>query len=117
MRTKVPMCGSTASYSRGSAASAHPDQASHAAALRPRALLIILNTAVPVAVHFVRAGYLRGAHQAETEPLGIGLIPDTLGQLWILLLPRRVGCHTRGAAQHVRRVVPGTAPHGVRIGL
>jgi len=96
MRINVPMCGSTASYSCGGAANAEPDQASHAAAPSARRLLIVFNTTVPVAVHLIHAGYFDRAYKAETEPLGIGLIPDTLWQLRILLLPRRVGRHACG---------------------
>src|SRR5579863_6781402 len=117
MRIKVPMCGSTASYSRGCAAVVYPESRTQAAKLRAPALLIIFHTAVPVAVQLIYPGHFHRTHQAETEPLGIGLVPDAFGQLRILLLPVGVGSHAGGAAQHVRRVVPGTAPHGMRIGL
>src|SRR5580700_9740407 len=109
IRIRVPMCGSTASYSRRSAARAQPGQASHATAPRLMPLPIVFHTAIPVPVHLIRPGHFLRAHEAETEPLGIRLIPDTLGQLRILLLPGGVGRHARGTAQHIRLVVPGTA--------
>ena len=58
---------------------------------------------------------LRGTDQAEAEPLGVGHVPDALGQLRILLLPRGVG-GTRAVQLTLRCVVvPRAAAHGMRI--
>src|SRR5471030_2768053 len=118
MRTSVPMCGSTASNNCRSAAAAFPKKPRHAAARKPRdLLLIVFQAAVPIQIHLRNTGDLRLTNQAETQPLGVRQVPDALRQLRVLLLPGRVGGNPRGAAQHVSRVVPPSAPHGVRIWL
>src|SRR5215217_3653590 len=78
IRTSVPMCGSTASRSFSSPAAEQPATARQA----PSHLLVVLFQAtVPVLVHLVRARNFRRTDKAESEPLGIRVIPDALRQL------------------------------------
>ena len=52
--------------------------------------LILLHAAVPVFVHLCRRGCFQRANNSEAQKLGIGVIPDALGQLRVLYLPRAV---------------------------
>src|SRR6478672_3783800 len=112
MRKSVPMCGSTASNRRRSAALAVT--ANRSARQRTR-LLQALDAAVPVVVHLIGGRSLRRADQPESQPLRVRLIPDALRQLRILLLPGGVGRDAGGAAHNIRRVVPGSAADGMWI--
>src|SRR5581483_3182654 len=102
MRNIVPMCGSIASIR---SADTPAQQHTHTSAM----LLIALHTAVPVCVHLFGRWNLLGPHQTKAEPLRIGVIPDALRQLRILLLPRRVGCNARAAPAFLRVVRPRSA--------
>src|SRR5215831_4356595 len=104
MRTSVPMCGSTASKWNCPAHQART-ATSHTAARRSL-LLVMFLAAVPVSVHLVGARHPRRTNQAEAQPLSVGFVPDALGQLRVLLLPRRVGRDAGSASQHIRRIVP-----------
>src|SRR4051812_18891035 len=99
MRTSVPMWGSTASKSCNWPANAGTSRTNGRAHL----LLVMFDAVVPVAVHLVRRSKLRRTNQAESEPLGVGHIPDALRQLRILLLPVRVRPHASGASHRGRR--------------
>src|SRR5262245_34101064 len=103
MRISVPMWGSTASNILRSAAGARPDAASMAKA--NQLVLVMFQAAMPVAVHFIGAGNLCRTHQPEAEPLCVGVIPDALRQLRILLLPVRARSHPRRAPQRCGSVV------------
>src|SRR5688572_12057906 len=80
-------------------------------------LRLLLNAAVPVLVHLLGIGNLQWSHQPEPEPLSVGVIPDALRQLRILLLPGWVGAYPRAAAQLFRLVCPGAAAYSLRIWL
>src|SRR2546430_3340064 len=77
--------------------------------------LVFLHAAVPVFGHLLRRRHLQRPNDAEAEELRVGMIPDALGQLRVLHLPRFVGRPPRGAAKLLRRVIPRAAPYGVRI--
>src|SRR5690349_2281669 len=54
---------------------------------------------VPIEIHFFDGRNLNRTGEAETNPLGVGEIPNTLRQLRILLLPARVGAEPPGGAE------------------
>src|SRR5215831_19042551 len=107
MRTSVPMCGSTASNRVGWAAEARVANKTTAQ------LLVMLQAAVPVAEHLIGARDLRRTHEAKAQPLRVGVVPDALRQLGVLLFPVGSRRRTRRAGHGRRRVVPGSAAHGV----
>src|SRR4051812_36454076 len=80
MVTNEPICGSDALY-RSAANSAEVSRSQNVS------LRLVLNTAIPVLKHLVGGGNPQRANKAEAKPLRIGVIPDALRKLRILLLP------------------------------
>src|SRR5437667_9671980 len=76
--------------------------------IRPGLVLVLFDSAVPVFSHFLRWRDLERADDAEAEELGVGVVPDALGQLRVLHLPRFIRAETRGTAEHFPRVIPRT---------
>src|SRR5690349_14552356 len=101
------MCGSTASCLDG------PEGRSTAGS--SRLLRFLLHTVVPVLVHLFGRGYFGGPHQAETKEQSVGVIPDALGKLRVLLLPGRIAAHARAAAELIRCVAPRSTARHVRV--
>src|SRR4051812_23996572 len=71
--------------------------------------------AVPIKKHFFSRRYFDWAGDAEADPGRICKIPDTLGQLWILLLPTGVRTKSIGRAKLGRVAGPTTAAHAAGI--
>src|ERR1019366_7976786 len=57
------------------------------------------------------------AHEAKADKLRVREIPDALGQLRVLPLPGAVRTAPHVAATHPGLIIPGAAPHRMRIGL
>ena len=67
-------------------------------------------------MHFFWAGSGEGPNDAEAEELGIGVIPDTFGELRILDFPSGGGGAASGGAEGGGFVVvPGATAGGMRV--
>jgi hypothetical protein len=69
-------------------------------------LRLFLDTAVPVFEHLLGGWHPQRTNEPKSQALRIGVIPDALGQLWILLLPGRVGCDTGTTSKLLSLIVP-----------
>lgn len=81
-----------------------------------RTRLIMLHTVVPVAIHGVGVGNLQRPDQTEAQARRVGVIPDALRQLRILLLPACIRCHARSAPHLLGAVRPCSTANGLRVG-
>jgi len=52
---------------------------------------IMLNAVIPVGLHLYLGRHFKRADKAHTQEGGIGKVPNTLGQLRILLFPTGIG--------------------------
>ena len=83
---------------------------------QPGSSSIFFHAVVPELEQLLWRGHLEGTDDAEAEPLGIGVVPDALGELRILLLPLPTGAAAGGAAQHGKiNIIPMAAARHVRI--
>ncbi len=81
-------------------------------------MLILLHAAVPVRLHLLGGRRLERADDAEAEELGVGVIPDALGELRVLDLPLGTGAAAGGDAELGGIfVIPRAAARDVRVGL
>ena len=78
--------------------------------------IILFDAAIPDAVHFFWAGNDEWPNDAEAEELGIGVVPDTFGELRILDFPSGGGGAASGDAEGGGFVVvPGATAGGMRV--